>query len=499
MGVRRFYPPQSGKLLHTISFRNYVATEVFQPSTPFKSRSRFSLLLQSCIVGLVNFIENFLPSQILLETSQRELGFLKKSTRVFLENLVSKKVVSSWEFGSNHEGTPRYYACQLILGPVFDGDGRQICAAGWLKGSGSSADPDLAVVIALAEAVERVALSRWNEGKIQTYSITDLKKCKKDHLARSYFANLSSEDEEKKIGWVSATEANSNKNVLLPADVVFMFYAQFHQDEISFAEPTSNGVGAHSTRDKAFFSAVTELVERDGFLMYWLNSFAPQKIDLKSLSINKQVSDIIENLEAQNFSLHFLDCKTEYNIPVLVLVTIDNETGSVVVNAAAGMDTDALVVKVLEDTLRWDPNYRPEAPSVELTEINGIHQRESLWYSGKMRKEIDFFLQGKANEYSNYKQQFPVLDSYVDHNQYIKNEFAKLNSKLYVYYYNDLLAKEAGLEVCRVVAPDLIPMFFVENKKHLNVARLYTFGKNMGLCDYEKAPDSLNTVPHPFI
>ncbi len=499
MSIKRFYPAQVEQLKSTIPASEYVEHELFYGSSPFHPASSLMKFARQGLVFLIKGISRFLNEDLLIENKQHELFMFKKTTRNLLTQLLKDKKIVRWECGANNFDEPRHYVCGVTVGDVATKDNRIICRSGFLQGYGVSVDIDEAMIIALAEAVERIAGTEWIEGNLTAASVSDLEKMQKQHLAHSYIQPLSSDEREESILWESGTNLKNQSSVLIPASMLYIFYPWHYPQEPVFVDVTSNGAGAHITKQKALLGALSELFERDGFLMYWLNTLSPQRIDIDTINIDEETTVVLKNLQAKQFSLYFLDCKTEYNIPTIVLVCIDDRSGAVAINAAAGLDVKVLIKKVLADTLKWNTDYRPSKPVISYEKLITMKQREELWYSGAMRKHINFFIDGPMISYQEYKSQFSDYTSKDDALAYMQKKLKSCDSDAYYFEYKNELASEVGLSVVKVIVPDLIPMYFVEAKRHCNIKRIYTFAKTMGLSNTEVALSDLNRIPHPFI
>ncbi len=265
-----------------------------------------------------------------------------------------------------------------------------------------------------------------------------------------------------------------------------------------FLDVTSNGVATQTTFKKALLGSLYELFERDGLLMYWLNGLVPDVIDMKTCE-DESIQKRITQLENRDLALHVLDCKTEYGVPILVIVAIDTKRGGVCVNAAAGFNIEENIHKLIHDTANWDIEYNHAEIQVAPHKLHTMHQRSVMWRGKDMRDEIAFFLKGTVKTYAEYKKQFTDPGGEDQQLEFFKQQFKKQGTQVVYFEYSHPLASDAGLSVVRTIIPDFIPMYFVESKKAIRVKRLYTFAQKMGFKNAPITKEELYTVPHPFI
>lgn len=495
MGFSKWYPAQEDTLRNVIPLQKYIETELFQPTSPFYPDKALQRLLRRGLVIFSRIVKRLVGREIWIENTDRELRVFSKPARNLLSRLLSQDRVTNWENGI----VQSYFLCRLMAGSLntIDDNSKHIAEANALSGFGTNANMNTALIIALAELIERVSASEWRESDLIQYSITSLKQKNIVYNAPTYIRDLTQVDEDKIIGWAYGKDLHTQAKVLLPASMLYIFYERL-RDEGLFVDVTSNGVGAQTTKERALLGALYELFERDSLLMYWLLMLSPQKIDLTTFD-DSEIKEGISNFVKNGCTLHLLDCRTEFNIPSLVLVIIDDATGSVDVQAAAGFNIESNVKKMLRDG-----SHSIKAPIVqkstrEYSKIKTMHERSVLWGSGQMRNEINFFIAGKIISLSQYKNQFLFPVGEADEIAFIKKTLEKHKSKAYQYEFKHPLANENGLHVVRAIVPNLIPMYFDESKKHDNVERLFTFSKKMGFSDHMVTKNDLNKIPHPFI
>lgn len=502
MGINRYYPPQIDRLTNVISLEEYLDREAFGTDSPFKTEPFYTGLYRKLLKISTKCLESIIGRTILIENESRELILFNKSTRNLLHKLLSEGKLLEWNCGVNNFEYQTHYACDVYSDKVINDKDETIFSRGMSTGHGSAESLNEALVIALAENLERYAAMNWSDSYFTEYSIDHLEKSDMSFFYHSYLDYKLYDyqiNKGKKTKWCVAKNLHTLEEVMLPAGMVYYTYPMHHKDEPLFLEVSSNGVAAYSDTEGALLGGLYESFERDGFLMYWLNNIAPKKIKTDTIT-NSDTAETISQLEKRNLDLHLLDCRTEYGIPTVVSVLMDNLSGGIYIHAASGLNVDKVIDKIIADNQRFNPNYYSTKPSIEVDEIADLYQRMMFWHGGHMSGHIEWFLKGDEISYEKYKNQFvPFNHSRTEEINFIKKKLKDLKSDAYYYEFPDPLAKDAGLKVVRAYVPDLMPVYFNEKKKHLNVPRLYKFAKVMGLRDKETTVDELNKIPHPFI
>ena len=128
--------------------------------------------------------------------------------------------------------------------------------------------------------------------------------------------------------------------------------------------------------------------------------------------------------------------------------------------------------------------------------VGSMRDRGKVWARKEMIEAIQWFIEGEEVAYNELveKNNSSADNTKYTHSEklsFVKDILRKAHIDVYVVDMTNPLAKHAGLKVVRAVSPDLIPMFFNENRRPLGVSR-FTHDSNGN-----KA--TLNPVPHPFI
>lgn len=496
MSDKGVYSERTDVLRHTGFASNYIEREICKAPSPFLEDTFFAKWCRRFLLILLSFVETLLGQKLYIESPSRELSAFDRSNRSLLQKLLKEGWVTNWDCKQKNDFKQGLFFCQLHVAKNFlERTGSHMRTN--LAGYGASTNLNQALKIAIAETIERIAASDGTGADIVESKVSHLKENGRAYFIKSFYTPQV--DSHAVFNWTKADDILTGKNTWLPSSTIFLFPPPTVNRETQLCDVNTNGVAAHVTKEKALTGALYELFERDGLLMYWLNRLAPNQIDLTTL-VNQDVLSALEKMKKHNCNFHLLDCKTEYGIPVVVSVLIDNINGGVYVNAASGLNVDSCINKVIVDSLRLDSSYKPKRPTFDASNITNMKDRRRFWQGGFMRDRIDWFLEGKKVSYQDYKSQFGLAHiSEINPLSYIKSKLKENKSDAFYYSFKSKLAKDAGLFVVRAIVPDLMPIYFNESKKHLNVPRLYSFARKMSFNDRDISREELNPIPHPFI
>jgi ribosomal protein S12 methylthiotransferase accessory factor len=127
-------------------------------------------------------------------------------------------------------------------------------------------------------------------------------------------------DEHSSFRWVQTTELVSGRRVYVPAQLVFWGYTFGGENpEPTLRQGTTSGSAGHFTFEESALSALYECVERDAFLLFWLNTTAPPVLDLATVT-DPAILECIEFVQQNGLELHILDTTADIHIPSCVCV-----------------------------------------------------------------------------------------------------------------------------------------------------------------------------------
>lgn len=506
MYVQQNYSEKIDEIRHVLPASAYALLKVPSTSSPFRDYSIIQRIIFWIRIRVIKFTEYVLGEHLYIENTFRELAILEPRSRALLTTLVQQGIVPKWHCSVMNPDAPPIHICSLDIRTVELPDGGTIQMKG-STGGGTGKDIREAMIPALGELLERYSFSTWNTKHMIRGSFEQLKDkgavtpttftfySKRQLADKAYYRSIVSPETE--MDWIPAQTLEDKTKRLVPAQLAYMFYSRANQDEPVFWVTTSNGAAAGVSFDMAAYRALCEAIERDAFLVFWLNKIPPPQIDLNTITI-PAVREALEMFDQNGINFYILDVTTDISIPTFVGLIVDKDGPKpVCVSAVCDFDVQGALSKLAQEALKFlHFGAHKETIPIKAEDVTGIDERQLFWSQGDSFEEILFLTEGVVRPYDTIEQ-FPDEDFSVRLRR-LRDIFTH---KQYMCFFVDVTAQEArqaGLTVIRAIAPDLMPIYFEERNKYLGVQRLYTTPISLG---YRGAKDEtdLNPTPHPFL
>lgn len=469
--------------------------EPFTPSSPFIRSMltdvgrKFSFALEKLVGG-----------EVYIKKQSSGLELLPAKFHRLTEKLISDGIISNFYVAKPIPDWPKLPAF------VFNITKNIVTSA-----AGYALDYNDAAVKAIAECIERYSLTIYDPQKFIAGSWKELRGRKaldprkfrgfSDSQLRQQEYSSYCFDENVKFLWTEAVSLSSGKNYLIPAQLV---YLNFHSliEEPRIRQNIGSGAAAGSFWEMAVYNAVCEAIERDAFMIHWLNKISPPRIDLENAP-TESVRRLIGKYKKYHVDFEVLDITTDIEVPTVVTVVRDVSPGRPVVYVSPRADLDiALALEAsLCDGLRV--GFGPKNSFEEIkkiskraSDIRGLKDRRLYWCDPSHRKEAEFLFAGPRKKIpeTNY------IGAGVDVKlRRLKEVLSAHNLDVYIADVTTPLAKEAGLTVVMSLLPDLYPLYLNEHYKYLGVKRLYEAPVHMGVFAKSKTEEEMNLIPHPML
>lgn len=385
------------------------------------------------------------------------------------------------------------------------------------SGFGGSFDREVAMSKAVGEALERYFLCTYKRDALRVSSYADLARRVNTLDIRQFdlfldwqkkrFPRLSF-DEKSMLRWVRGREFLTGKSIYLPAQMVFWTYDHApsgQEPEKMLMLQTTSGSAGHFTRDEAALAALLEAIQRDAFLIYWLNSLSPKIIDIDTVE-DQQIRNFVAELLRFNLEPIFLNTTSDFAIPMATCVVIDKsdpENPIFSIGSSAGftledtlMSSGIEAVAVQQFVSLNEQHVLPEKYQ-PFTDVKlGRSERLFSWRGKKMAERFKFFISGKKQSSQEFIGNAPEIDTVQKQLAHVVAECAAKGEgyEIYTYEVKNKILDTLGYHVVRAIVPELVPLYLVESTAPLKARRLHQVPPKIG---YTTAKE-FNRWPHPF-
>lgn len=312
------------------------------------------------------------------------------------------------------------------------------------------------------------------------------------------------------LAWVWAWRPVARTAVLVPACLVYMPYFPATAEEVVLAPAVSTGLACAATVDDAVLRGLCEAVERDAFMITWMNRLPVPRVDLTSHPRLRRVYE--DRLARDGLEYLLVRTTTDLAVPSFLCVLLDHRRTPTMISVggAAGLDPVRAATKAMTEavqTREWGkflggPEGRaPFAAGYD--DVRDFEDHVRLYAYGDMEHAVEFLRAG------------PVVG--VDEGvpggstasaagpRSVAADLASVLGRLDEAGL-DVLAldltttdvAEAGYRVARTIVPQLQPLDADHRLRFLGGRRLYEAPVRMG---YQTSPSTvadLNPVPHPY-
>jgi len=382
--------------------------------------------------------------------------------------------------------------------------------------SSTSTNKNLAKARSIGEAIERYCLSVYDEND---FILSNYAKIKKEAINPSDFGlfsetqysknnfNISRFSVYNKLHWVWGYSLMKEKPVLLPACFVFVPYKV--KNEVFFIrESISTGAACGNTIEEAILSGIYEVVERDAFMIWWLNKLKMPRIDLSTVK-NRENTELIAFFSTNEFQLEVVNITTDIKIPTFVSMLI-NKMGNeplFILSANTCLDPNMCLLGAMEElfqgynsVMRTFKEYKNYPYISQFNDVKTSNDHILLYTRKEPILNLDFVLNFVENAYI---QDFNEIENNSSENvlgdiKTCVEIFKKKDIDILIVDITKSDVAEAGFSVVKVIIPGMQPLNIDHNYPYLGIKRLYEVPKILGYTQHTTREDDLNKFPHPF-
>ncbi|MFB6226140.1 MAG: YcaO-like family protein [Candidatus Paceibacteria bacterium] len=354
-----------------------------------------------------------------------------------------------------------------------------------------------ALVKALGEAIERYSLSIYDLDSFKNGEIADMKQQILNPLEMNKFSKK--QRKKKDLGderiksqeyyWLSTTSLKTGEKKLVPAHLVYLPFPY----ELNIQSPMSTGAAAGTDYKSATKRAISEVIERECFIISYLNKLENPQIDLESIK-DPEIRSIISRLKSENLKIKILDISLDHPFKVCLTIILNQNNGKTV---KMGMDCSSSILESIKGSL--EEASKDKGISGEFkgnkTEIKSIEDRSKYWSSKGNIEDLDFWIKEREEISVN------ELESNYSEND-IERFLSYIRDRNYRCFIADITTDDVrrfGFKVVKAVIPEFHPLYLVEEFRYLGGERLYEVPVEEGFLEEEKSENEMNDVPHPFL
>ena len=453
-------------------------------------------------IGIVSFLKNVYGHSVhsdLLdfnEYSFKEISLLKKIPKEPFFSL--EKVVYPFD------DEPRIFFYQ---------NSPSLSKYKYLKTSGKSFSSEKsALFAAIGETIERFNWYNFTPKIFSTKSTSSIKSKKVDVMSLPGFSKETKRKDKRLqydihsiFQWTEIVDLVSKEKILCPTQLVSpVFFRETvikEKKEAILRMPVSTGVVAGNSKEEVIYKGILESIERDAFMITYLNRLSPPRIDLESseLKINNiQINSYFNKFNLKPISVVLISDITPYSV-MSFLIDESGNGPALSTGAATDFDIESAVIKSLE-----------EAMSVRLSsKVHQLHRekikdnfsnftqkdRKIFWSKIKNLDRISFMLEGeykKIHEFHNIEVGTKNGKNIQKRIDYLLSIF---RGKNYQCLYIDTTSKDVDLNIKTgiVLIPQLQPMHLDEEFPYFGGDRLNSIHANYNNDSHDK-----DLAPHPF-
>ncbi len=378
-----------------------------------------------------------------------------------------------------------------------------IALAGRQFSSGTALSDERARLKAVCEAIERFCLSKY-DGKtsiISSYSKLE------QALDPTSLAGVAPQDKKKfgnydgntKFAWVSGLSMTRNDKIWIPAQLV---YVPYQSNEPVIRNTISTGAASGTSYSAAIYRGLCEVIERDAFMITYLNKLPRSVIDIASAKSEdvRRLDYIFRRYDLERYSF---DITTDVGVPVILTILVDRSGvgPSVSLGMKCSFNVEEALLGSMEEAQQTRPWIRGEMHKFLQTgkmppEQRHFLERAFFWYDVGMIKKLDFLLKTKNKiKISRIKSR-----NFKDSNERLRAVLRALRGyETDVVDLTDKKIGRAGFRVIKAIVPEMQPLHLVEGRRYLGGRRLYAVPRILGYRKRDSKYDDLNKTPHPFL
>ncbi|GGI17629.1 TOMM precursor leader peptide-binding protein [Gottfriedia solisilvae] len=315
-------------------------------------------------------------------------------------------------------------------------------------------------------------------------------------------------DPKRSMDWVWGYSFLKEKPILIPE---LLSYYSLGCGQ-GYIYETSNGCALGGSLEEAIFYGISEVVERDSFLLTWYAKMALPRIDPSSAN-DQELDLMVERIRAVGgYELHLYNSTMEHGIPSILAIAKNKKDRGLNLICAAGAHLDPVravksaVHELAAMMLTLDQKFEENQDKyMQMLQNPALVQQMDdhgmLYGLPKAEERLNFLLE-ENRPLKTFDEEFKWETKHTDLTEDLKEmlqKFRQLNLDVIVVDQTTPEIRKNGLYCVKVLIPGMLPMTFGHHLTRITgLERVLKVPVKMG---YAKKPlklKQLNPNPHPF-
>jgi ribosomal protein S12 methylthiotransferase accessory factor len=307
------------------------------------------------------------------------------------------------------------------------------------------------------------------------------------------------------LGWVEGHSLITGSALLVPAIAVFLGYLPRAPEE-RICPSTSTGLAAGPTLSEAMLSALYEVLERDAFIITWMNRLPAERV-APVTHPNPELVDLCHAYTRRGVDLRLYRLVVDHPCQVFLCLAVqDGGDGWPAAVAGLGADLDPALAA---SKAIMEAGQVRSALRVQMRDPAVQARIERLLGDPRLVATIDdhallYTHHGATGAFAFLERSPEAVVDWTTHNSSPTDRLRLLVDHFRtqggdVLYYDlttpDLI--ELSLRTVRVIVPGFQPLHFGREPR-LGGRRLYELPRRLGISEAPARPELLNTDPHPL-
>ncbi|TXF87111.1 hypothetical protein FUA23_18640 [Neolewinella aurantiaca] len=303
-------------------------------------------------------------------------------------------------------------------------------------------------------------------------------------------------DENIKRHWFQCVDLTNGAEGWIPGEFIYMPFTVGHE---WITLTTSTGLAAHTSMSKCLLTALYEGIERDSFVITWLQGLAPPKI-----VIDADIQAYLDEHIPAKYEWNFIDITYDVGVPTVLGICIgEAEFGEFVAVGCATRPTHGQAIrKAIKEISQGIPYFRfllgqekDWTPDDDYHKIQNFEQH-SIFYT--KRRDLWHVFDRYRNAPEERKIDFNLETGRTDKEE-VRHVLRQIKNAGCNVLFKDTTTpdvRQSGFYTARAFVPQFVQLAGAYPFYYNGARRLYEVPAKMGypVRDY----DNLVKYPHPF-